>query len=70
MNKKTLLDFTSLVSSRAIYALNWYNISPLYIFIESSLAIPLSKLGEIPTSFLIGAGIFQIPSGLLGTFHL
>jgi MFS family permease len=65
MNKKTLLDFTSLVSSRAIYALNWYNISPLYIFIESSLAIPLSKLGEIPTSFLIGAGIFQIPSGLL-----
>jgi MFS family permease len=65
MNKKTLLDFTSLVSSRAVYALNWYNISPLYIFIESSLAIPLSKLGEIPTSFLIGAGIFQIPSGLL-----
>ncbi len=65
MNKRTLIDFTSLVSSRAIYALNWYNISPLYIFIESSLAIPLAKLGEIPTSFLLGAGIFQIPSGLV-----
>lgn len=65
MNKRTLIDFTSLVSSRAIYALNWYNISPLYIFIESSLGIPLAKLGYIPTSFLLGAGIFQIPSGLV-----
>ncbi|BBJ29033.1 MFS transporter [Athalassotoga saccharophila] len=65
MNKKFMINFVSLISSRAAYALNWYNISPLYIFIESSLAIPLSKLGEIPTSFLLGAGIFQIPSGLL-----
>lgn len=65
MNKKFFLNFVSLISSRAVYALNWYNISPLYIFIESSLAIPLYKLGEIPTSFLLGAGIFQIPSGLL-----
>ncbi|MGC8612424.1 MAG: MFS transporter [Athalassotoga sp.] len=65
MNKKFMVNFVSLISSRAVYALNWYNISPLYIFIESSLAIPLSKLGEIPTSFLLGAGIFQIPSGLL-----
>ncbi len=65
MNRKNLLDFASLISSRTIYALNWYNISPLYIFIESSLAIPLMKLGEIPTSFLIGAGVFQIPGGIL-----
>ncbi len=65
VKRENLLDFASLISSRAVYALNWYNISPLYIFIETSLTIPLASLGEIPTAFLIGAGLFQIPSGML-----
>ncbi len=65
MERKNFFNFASLISSRAIYGLNWYNISPLYVLIESSFAIPLAELGRIPTAFLLGAGIFQIPAGLL-----
>lgn len=59
---------TSIILSRAIYAINWYNVSPLFIFISSSLAISLSDLGLVPAFFLLGAGIFQIPAGIISSY--
>ncbi len=63
--EKRFFDFSSIILSRLFYAVNWYNISPLYIFIASSLSIGLGELGLIPAFFLLGAGIFQIPAGII-----
>jgi len=63
--EKRIIDISSIILSRTFYALNWYNISPLYIFIASSLSISLGELGLIPAFFLLGAGIFQIPAGII-----
>ncbi len=65
--EKRIFHATSIILSRSIYALNWYNVSPLFIFIGPSLAISLSQLGLVPTFFLIGAGVFQIPAGIISS---
>ncbi|MFP3255528.1 MAG: MFS transporter [Thermoplasmata archaeon] len=62
---KNTLDLISIILSRSIYAFNWYNISPLLLMISISLGIQLSILGLVPAFFLLGAGIFQIPAGLV-----
>ncbi len=63
--EKRFIDISSIILSRAFYAVNWYNISPLYIFIATSLSISLGDLGLISSFFLLGAGIFQIPAGII-----
>ncbi len=66
--EKRIFHATSIILSRTIYAINWYNVSPLFILIGSSLAISLSQLGLVPAFFLLGAGIFQIPAGIISSY--
>lgn len=55
----------SVLSSRIVYTVNWFNISPALPFIASELRIDQPSIGVLTSSFLLGAGIFQIPAGVL-----
>jgi len=55
----------SVLASRAVYTVNWFNISPALPFIASDLSVDLPSLGILTSSFLLGAGIFQVPAGVL-----
>jgi len=63
--EKRIINISSIILSRTFYALNWYNISPLYSFIALSLSMSFGELGLVPAFFLLGAGIFQIPAGII-----
>lgn len=58
---------SSIVISRAIYGLNWYTVSPLYLIIASELAISYGDLGLVSYSFIAGAALFQIPAGIIAS---
>ena len=57
----------ALFSSRFMYAANWYNLSPAVGQIGAWYGIDRSIVGLIFTAFLIGAGAFQIPAGILAS---
>ncbi len=63
MNYRTV----AIHSTRAVYAISWYNIAPGLLFIESDLSLTSVQIGLLVTSFYIGVGIFQIPAGYLAT---
>lgn len=56
---------SSLIFSRAVYAVNWYNIAALFTFIAYDFREGVSGLGLATSSFYIGLGIFQVPAGIL-----
>ncbi len=58
---------TILILSRIVYAANWYNLSPAITRIEATFGIPLPATVYIFTFFLIGAGIFQVPAGIISS---
>ncbi|MGC8996033.1 MAG: MFS transporter [Thermoplasmata archaeon] len=53
------------LASRFVYAMNWYTISPLLIYITAEFHTSINMAGEMIFYFLLGAGIFQIPTGLI-----
>lgn len=53
--------------SRAIYALNWFNIAPGLRNIESSLDLKIIQIGIITTAFYIGLASFQLVGGILAS---
>ncbi|HEX4920986.1 MAG TPA: MFS transporter, partial [Candidatus Bathyarchaeia archaeon] len=58
----------SVLTSRVIYTINWFNIAPLLGatgLIAVDLHIDIPAQGVLTASFLAGAGIFQIPAGLV-----
>ncbi len=55
----------SVLSSRVVYTINWFNISPALVSIRQELRIDDPSIGLLTSSFLLGAGIFQIPAGIL-----
>lgn len=58
----------SVLTSRVIYTINWFNIAPLLGatgLIALELHIDLPSQGLLTASFLAGAGIFQIPAGIV-----
>ena len=55
----------SLISGRLIYAINWYNFAAVFALIARDLNQNVSGLGVVVGSFYLGAGLFQIPGGLL-----
>src|SRR6058998_912137 len=58
----------SVLTSRVIYTINWFNIAPLLGatgLIAVALNVDLPSQGLLESSFLLGAGIFQIPAGIL-----
>jgi MFS family permease len=58
----------SVLTSRVIYTINWFNIAPLLGttgLIAVALDLDLPSQGLLTSSFLLGAGIFQIPAGIV-----
>ena len=55
----------SLVLSRVIYSVNWFNISPALPLIAGEMNVSITQLGLLATAFLLGIGIFQIPAGVV-----
>ena len=62
-NKWVIL--ASLVASRTVYSINWFNISPALPLIAVEMNVSLTELGLIGTAFLLGVGFFQIPAGIV-----
>ena len=65
---KRLIDreaYTSLFFSRAIYAVNWYNIAALFAFIANDFNLNVSGLGIVTACLYIGVGLFQVPGGVI-----
>ena len=54
-----------LVLARIVYAFSWYNVGAVLPLIGSNLHATTAELGIVLAAFLVGAGIFQIPAGLL-----
>ena len=54
-----------LVLARIAYAFNWYNVGAVLPLIGKGLDASTFELGVVLGAFLVGAGIFQIPAGLL-----
>ncbi len=54
----------SLVFSRAVYAINWFNVAAVFAFIAHDLGQNISGLGAMTASFYVGLGVFQIPGGI------
>ncbi|MHB1492731.1 MAG: MFS transporter [Thermoplasmataceae archaeon] len=52
---------------RFVYAMNWYNVSPYLTSITGSYSQGASASGLILSAFLLGAGLFQIPSGFIAS---
>lgn len=51
-----------------IYTINWFNIAPLLGamgIIQKDLGVDLPSQGFLTSSFLLGAGIFQVPAGIV-----
>src|SRR6058998_1300534 len=58
----------SVLTSRVIYTINWFNIAQLLGatgLIAVALNVDLPSQGLLTSSFLLGAGIFQIPAGIV-----
>src|SRR5437899_8159892 len=62
--EKRWLVLSSVLTSRVIYTVNWFNISPALFLIGKDLKVDLPSLGILTASFLLGAGVFQIPAGI------
>ncbi|MEM4056984.1 MAG: MFS transporter, partial [Thermoplasmatales archaeon] len=53
----------SVIISRALYALNWFDIAPGLVYISSDLNLRVVDLGIITTFFYLGLAIFQLVGG-------
>ncbi len=60
-------SITLLLILRALYSMNWYNVSPMLFRITSTYNVSASLSGLVLSAFLIGTGAFQIPSGLIAS---
>lgn len=58
-------SLTLMLILRALYSMNWYNVSPLLFKITDFYGVSGSFTGVILSSFLIGTAIFQVPSGII-----
>lgn len=67
MVQRSGFGIASVMTSRLFYSLNWYNISPALIPISQTFGVPLSYTGLALSSFLLGAGIFQLPAGIVSS---
>ena len=56
---------TVLVTGRIVYAFNWYNVGAVLPLLGKGLDANTAQLGIVLGAFLAGAGIFQVPAGLV-----
>ncbi len=54
-----------LIALRTAYAYNWFSIGPGLPDISSTFGVSSSDWGFLVAAFLVGAGLLQVPSGLL-----
>jgi MFS family permease len=54
----------TLFLARIVYAFNWYNIGGVLALVRASFGVGPAQLGVVLGSFLLGAGVFQVPAGL------
>lgn len=54
-----------LVIGRIVYAFNWYNVGAVLPLLGKGLDANTGQLGVVLGAFLVGAGIFQVPAGLI-----
>lgn len=54
-----------LVGLRVAYAYNWFDLGPALPTLSAQFGVPPTAWGELVAAFLLGAGLFQVPSGLL-----
>ena len=59
------LEIGSVLVSRLFYSVMWFNISPALIAISNTFHVSFSLMGIAVAIFLVGAGIFQIPAGII-----
>ncbi len=62
--EKRWLVLSSVLTSRVIYTINWFNIAPALVLINADFQLGPVALGILTASFLVGAGVFQIPAGI------
>jgi len=55
----------TLVLLRVVYAFNWYNVGAVLPLIGTGLSANTGQLGIVLGAFLVGAGVFQVPAGLI-----
>jgi MFS family permease len=65
LDKVNRAGVLTLLFARITYAINWFNIASIFSHIASDFKQDVSLLGLITTSFFVGLGIFQLPSGIL-----
>lgn len=53
--------------SRLVYAMNWYNVSPAIGQISNAFGVSFADTSLLFSFFLFGAGLFQIPAGILAS---
>lgn len=56
--------FWSLLTTRGVYALNWYNVASIFSIMGVEFGQGVSGLGVLTSSFYLGVGLLQIPGGL------
>jgi len=54
----------TLMIARVVYAFNWYNVGAVLPLLGTGLGLSTYQLGIVVASFLVGAGVFQVPAGL------
>lgn len=57
----------AILTARLFYSLNWYNISPALFPISRAFNLTLAETSLSLTLFLVGAGIFQLPAGIIAS---
>lgn len=64
VNRKAI---ASLLCARLFYAVNYYNIATVFIFMAKELNSDIGGLGTITAAFLFGIGANQVPAGILAS---
>jgi len=57
--------FWSLIITRVIYSINWYNIASVFSQVAFDFKTDVSGLGLLTSSFFLGVGLFQLPGGVM-----
>ncbi|HEY6239023.1 MAG TPA: MFS transporter, partial [Thermoplasmata archaeon] len=50
---------------RVAYAYNWFDLGPALPALSAQFGLAPTAWGELVAAFLVGAGLLQVPSGLL-----
>jgi len=54
-----------LIALRIAYAYNWFDVGPGLLGVSAEFGVPAADWGILLASFLVGAGLGQVPAGLL-----